>query len=725
MKHLLLGLFSLLIGTTSSPVAFLDLSPVGSEGLHTDRPPYLRKWSKLENLVFTKGGSWRSRPGLDRLSGTIPTAIAAGVPSLIMEVPNPRSTTTSGGKIVTFTQTLFPTGNDNSNGFTPIGAATVWEAIDDNPPDNFTTRVGAIAVDDTNFVVTHTSVSTEFENIDAIVIHGRVRLTGTSPPVSFQVGLGTFQSEDLPLPTAFLSETFTISGTTPLDFAAIGTVSRSTGAAFTVSELADNLFLSIGVQNVIGPTIAFDVDYINMTVVGTRTEMAANTGLIGVSKVIVSNRALLEYNDLIPSYIDRRGAAALPSAIPIDAAILYGQIFAVNGEDQTYIFPNSSGNWYQLAGKPTGRTVASFAGRILVGWATSAAGQTIPERVVFSVKGNGEDYTGVGSGLFDCLATPGGIVKLTTFSDDLCMLYKEQGVWTVRRTGDDDIPFIPDVIDFETRCIALKTVKTTLTKEGSPIQFFLGRNALNGLSIFRCDGVTVTDVGQGIQKFLNDSTITNFRRLALAFAEVDPDTGNYWLFIAEGNDAFPKRAWILDMRTYEWTSAALGYQFSTAGRWTLLNAAVTAPTGENQMILGKASDNLAYTPDSALIVDEVTPGLGNDTKETVTWETGDHRLSGTAHEQGIGYRLHMLYTAAASLAVNISASTDGGVTYSTKQFSILNGSSAEPLSYAVLDPLVSHGRRIRFKVEAIPDLRTSTFEISEMWIESESAGVDA
>jgi len=711
-------------------MAFLDLSPVGSEGLHTDRPPYQRKWSKLENLIFTKSGSWRSRPGMKKLQGSLPNIIAIGEPSLITEVPNPRSTTGSGGKIVTFSQTIYPTGlGVGGSGFTPVGAATDWEVLDDNPPDNFATLnryTRALAVDTSTkpgFFLSKTAVSTEFENIDYVTVRGRVRITGGGP-MTFRSGLGINVTETVPT-SAFLNKTFTISGTGVHDYEVTATTDAG-GNPIVAADVDDEelfLFLLTGAASA-GNN--FEADIINITVVGTRTEMAANVGLIGTSKVIVSNHALLEYQDHITAgYVDRKGSASLPTGRPMDSAILYGQIFAVNGEDQTYIFPNSSGNFYQLSGKPTGRTVASFAGRILVGWATSADGKTIPERMIFSVKGNGEDYTGVGSGLIDFLATPGGIVKLATFSDDLCMGYKEQGVWTIRRTGDDDIPFVPDVIDFETRCLALKTVKTTLTKDGAPIQLFLGRNALNGTSVFRTDGITVIDVGQGIHEFLNDPTVTNFSRLSFSFAEVDPGTGNYWLFISEGTNAHPNKAWVLDMRTYEWTSAALGYQFSTAGRWTLVGSVNTSPTGENKMALGKQQDGLAYVPDPTLIVDEAAPGWGAEVKETVTWETGDHRLTGTAQEQAVGYRLHVLYTAAADIVATISASIDGGVTYNTGNPYTLPGSTTEPLSYRVLDIKPIHGRRIHFRVVVIPALRTSAFEIAEMWVEAETAGTDA
>jgi len=721
-------------------MAFLDLSPVGSEGLHTDRPPYLRKWSKLENLIFTKGGAWRSRPGLAKLGGTIPSAVAAGEPSLIMEVPNPRSTTTSGGKILTVSQTLFPigVGAQPDNGFTPTGAATNWEALDDNPPDGYVTKsraalsgivVGTVpgrgGSTTAQAYFNLTDVAAAFDTIDSFTIHGRVQLTGGGP-INFRVGIGVGQPDVFPpeLTSTVGEGAFVISGTASLDFSVTKTTNRA-GGVLVAADLNDNeLFIAL-TSGLGSSTQFFEIDWMNVVITGVQSEQLATTGLLGVSKVIVSDRALLEYNDATPSYIDRIGASALPTARPMDGAILYGQIFAVNGENQTYIFPNSAGNFYQLSGKPTGRTVATLAGRILVGWATSADSKTIPERVIYSVKGNGEDYTGVGSGFFDLLATPGGIVKLATFSDDLCMAYKEQGVWTIRRTGDDDIPFVPDVIDFETRCMALKTVKNTLTKEGLPIQLFLGRNSLNGLSVFRCDGSTTVDVGQGIFKFLNDSATTTFNRLAHAFAEVDPDTGNYWLFVVEGTDTYPKRAWILDMRTYEWTSAALAHQYSTAGRWTLATVAGTFHGGENKMILGKASDNLAYKPDSTLITDAITPGLGADVKETVTWETGDYRLSGTAQEQAIGYRLHLLYTAAADVAATISASKDGGVTYNTGQPYTLKGSTTEPLSYRVLDILPIQGRRIRFKVEVVPALRTSAFEIAEMWIGTETAGEDA
>jgi len=180
----------------------------------------------------------------------------------------------------------------------------------------------------------------------------------------------------------------------------------------------------------------------------------------------------------------------------------------------------------------------------------------------------------------------------------------------------------------------------------------------------------------------------------------------------------------MDMESFEWTSAVLAFQYSTAGRWTLGDAN-TAPTGEHKLIVGKASDNLAYKLDYDSVADDITPGLGSATNETIVFETGDHRLSGDVQNQSIAYRMHVIYVAQDNITATVSASNNGGVTFNTGQAYSLTGAVGDDLRYKVLDIVPIEGRRVRFKLSIAPSSGAAVTEVPEMWIEAQPTSENA
>jgi len=737
----------------SSPMPYFDFSPVTGAGLHSERPGYQTQWQKLQNFIFRRG-RLVSRPGTAEITAQPLVSVENSVPQVITEVLNPRASTT-GGRVQNILETQRPTAEGLcTDNFVPIGDADLALVLDDNPPDDGATlaRV-AVSAGFGRFTLDRADVVTTYEAIDSITVRTRVRFTDPSY-AGFAVvrfGLGVCDSSkqvtrafavypgatgwvelQAVLPTA-RAITAAIPGFGDGD----GNFADSPWTTTILNEpvIADRpaFFFRVDFVDAPGPAAGdFEIDYIALGISGLDTDTTATDGIIGVDRVYMTSHSFEKLVDetSFTGFTDVRGAVALPTGDMFDYSQLYGQLYVVNGVDQIYRYPTALGVFEQFAGKPFGKTVLGFDGRVHLGWVTDG-GSTVPERVRFSVKGDGSDYTGVGSGFFDALAAPGGVSKLEALTEDIYALYKQQSIWLVRRTGDDSAPYIPDVIDAQTGLLALRTVKTTITAQGTPVQYFLGRNPVDGISVFRFDGSTVVNVGKGLTKFLQDDA--NHEVIHYAHAGIDPDTGTYWLFIPEGQDtSIPQKAWAMDIRTEEWTGPLTFQNFYSAlGTWRLKAGSTPRPNGVSKLILGRADDGRPYKLDFTVGTDAQPEGLpvGN-TEVTVdivpVLETGDIRLT-EPQLQTIPYSFHVLYVDHGEFTVNLDVSTDGGTTFNTAVSFDLGGISAGSLQYAKLDDTVTQTRRTRFRARFTPTgvNPMSKVEIEEAWVYFETGGDDA
>jgi len=573
-----------------------------------------------------------------------------------------------------------------------------------------------------------------------------------------------------------LSNTLALDGT--YTFSAYSEENPYTEAAWTTAQMAAGEF---GVRFLGGPKLVIgsvrmqltglgpdassglQVDQVLMDVVGSNADEALDLGIIGKTRLWSTSQAHLRLT--APKDIDdvtNSVAVTTPGTVPLDWDILFGQVYLVNGTDKTRRYPNASDVYEELTNNGsnyiTGRTVAAFADRIVYGWVNDNGTKT-PERVAYSKIYDGGDHDHDSAGDFDLMDTPGGVIKLATLTEDICAAYKEEGIYALRRTGIDAAPIIRDVVDRQTGCLAPQTVKTLVDMNGRPFQMFLGYNPSNGVNVYMFDGTKVSPVW-GVHKSLRDDT--NEQALSRAFAEVEPQEGMYWLFVAQGTDDVPDTGYVYHVRSGQWTQFELPFPVSCAGQWTMdyrfEGKTIGVPGFKKHMILG-GMDGLPRIVDYDVSYDELFP-YGTESVETndyiyapmanpgdqysqgmfaetitSTLETGDYRLvsDGNPEFQALLNRIHIMYKDAGPFTVGVSVSVDGGVTYSTVKYYSLGGADPDKWGrylYEVMDldsTSEMSGRRHRIKFSFAPqyDGLGERLDLKELWLEYEDAPVNA
>lgn len=493
--------------------------------------------------------------------------------------------------------------------------------------------------------------------------------------------------------------------------------------------------VGVEVRGITNAPSRVEIDYLALDI-SSGTEAVPGNGIPDYSRLFSSARNHYRVDaDGTIAVTDVTNSVAVTTAshIPLDSAILYGQVYLVNGKDATRVYPNGSDVYTSLTangaggGLLTGRTVASFGNRILYGWVTDVASVT-PERIAYSKFNDGSTHNHVSAGDFDLLDTPGGVVKLIQLNEDILVALKEEGVYNIIKTGQAAFPFRRDVIDPETGCVAALTAKRVTLKDGSPAVLFLGENpSKGGINVFMFNGSQVVPVGNPIVRKLEEDT--NKPVLMFSFAEVDPITGTYWLFVAEGcENLLPNSAWIMDINSLSWTRAEFPFFVSCAGQWNLLADVNTTNTsgirslrGERNFIIGTSSNmpfNPVYSSPADILKVGDTSGLaftdaGNLRKPFISIiETGD--LVRPNDVQIASYRLHMEFTLKYyTLRVAVSSSIDGGETFNTEIEKTIgtdvNFDIGEKV-YSYLDLTPSHSHITRYRIEIGPDDSDTLFQ---------------
>lgn len=505
-----------------------------------------------------------------------------------------------------------------------------------------------------------------------------------------------------------------------------------------------------------GPGAGLHVDTIAVDVYGLDADENADTGVIGINNIWSTTAAHLRLDDEeSPTSTDITNSVAVtsPGNQPLDWATLYGQVYLVNGTDATRRYPTSAFKFEALTtndaagtGLITGRTVTAFADRILYGWTQDATVYT-PERVSYSKIFNGGTHNDDSAGDFDLLDTPGGVVKLAVLSEDICAAYKEVGVYALRRTGVDAAPIVRDVVDFQTGVLGRMTVKTVVNAQGQPVQLFLGFNPSVGYNVFAFDGTNVVPIGDPIRRYLRDDV--NHNALRNAFAEVDPDGGTYWLFMAEGTEAFPSGGYYYHIMRNQWRKFDLPFDVSCAGVWALADDTPVIG-GSGTLIVGGTSGTLykakyGITHDSlnqeigstSLAYEKVSEDAGEVGRRRdffpSTMTTGDILLSGRENPQlqNILNRVHLMYYDRGPCKLQLSVSTNGGATYSTAQtYYIGTSDGGGDYEYLVMDfdgPKIGRRHRIKmlFEPENDDGAGDEVYDIGEIWLEWEPGGTNA
>jgi hypothetical protein len=518
------------------------------------------------------------------------------------------------------------------------------------------------------------------------------------------------------------------------------------------------------------------VEYVHCEVVGrtnvTRLEidkleaeiMAPGTSAVR-DKIVCSNKSFVRYQPedrTIDDVTNSVASTSYPSIVPFDHAELFGQTYIVNGVDNTKRYPNSSSLFESLttnnadgATPITGRTVCAFANRILYGWTKENATYT-PERVAYSKISNGGTHNAVTAGDFDIIDTMGGVVALRALNESVAFCGKEVGIYTLRRTGNSVAPIIVDPVDYETRCLSMSSAVRALVK-GVPMILFYGFNPTAGLNIYAFDGSSVQPVGDAINPMLEEyvNPIMN----SIAVAGINPRDNSYVIFFAAGREIERSKGFAMNLNTLAWTKWELPYSVYSTGIWDLphptgfsinLNAAALAgeafPGLPTMMVGGR--NNLALQAhilpyDSLTLGDmETTPATGHTFEQigtldqhsvfTSTIETGDIQFVDpqAGEVQTLGFRVHLDYRNFGPVRLEISASTDGGATYTTPDaYHIGDMKKDGSARHALLDLDTSvNDRKIRFKIEIEP--ADATWEVPFFWqidrifIEYQTAGIN-
>lgn len=460
-----------------------------------------------------------------------------------------------------------------------------------------------------------------------------------------------------------------------------------------------------------------------------------------------------------------------PGDMPLDWAVLFGQCFVVNGQQNTFFYPNGSNVFDQITDNTTGKTVASFADRLIYGWVKDGvSGKVTPERIAFSARNDATDWTGVLAGDFDLIQTPGGVVKLEPLTEDLLVAYKERGIYNIRQTGNFVAPLQPDLVDSETECLAKRSVQRVITEDGAPYHIFFGRNPTSGVTVYGYNGQQLMDLGKPIARnILSESDPNTWHK---AHSAVDPQTNTYWLFIANYADAatnvvdqdssnnaegVPETAWVMDLRTGAWTRAVFPFNVSCAGTWPF-NFFILSRTnpGSSDLGLGRlgASGNRLVMTDlrsnSLKYADPESPFddfrsaaatirrkdnvamTGSDFNRTASSrkgiyaviETGDYRLS-SAQLHNILYRLHIYGPNRGPVHVIAATSTTGGTNYQDyHEQSWGNPVAASTYLHSILELDGVEGRRHRVQLvyQPLEDELAGVLDINEMILQFEVAG---
>jgi len=181
------------------PDQALDLvkrvAPLDADGMNLSRPANQVLWTLLQNVVITSGRI-ESRPGLVPVGPRSQdvTTISPGIPAVIMQAQQYLDEDTSIGK----QERLAPTSTVSAGTWAITGAATVHEALDDNPPDEGTTKVDS-STDADAFRLGFANPSNTLDVVDGVIIYTRARakVPGERAVLTVTDIFGTYGTIDL------------------------------------------------------------------------------------------------------------------------------------------------------------------------------------------------------------------------------------------------------------------------------------------------------------------------------------------------------------------------------------------------------------------------------------------------------------------------------------------------------------------------------------------------
>jgi hypothetical protein len=333
-----------------------------------------------------------------------------------------------------------------------------------------------------------------------------------------------------------------------------------------------------------------------------------------------------------------------------------------------------SGNAVAFQGGPgSARTLATFANRLVLGYLWDGVTQ-FGNRVQWSSNGDAETWSGAGSAFVNLVETPDNITRLLTLRGRL-IIYKSRSIYIGEETGLVAAPIGFILYSRDMGCPAGFTVASAGDRH-----FFLGLD-----NVYEFDGSSMRPIGDPIRPALRNINPSAYRQL---YGFVDLNNTEYWLFVAEGAETYPKHAWVYNYSEQHWTRWAFPFNATAISR----GVAGAAPTyadfnNASSVWFNKTYADMANITYAELNVsggsnillanvdettEEVTSATANDGTAAVDafWESRDFDFAGaprpngrpadTAHQKTLSEVSVRLRGTGSASTLQCQISTDGG-----------------------------------------------------------------
>lgn len=664
------------------PRRYTEIFSVDQVGKQENRPDTNKVWDEVKGR--DDRGRLRKRPGLVLVDSDSTPAVTAGVAMLMVE--HEPSDTLDNEEIIR------PDADGNYDDYdgTPWsvsgGGAEGYSKIDEETLDtgDYIQNTQNAALDTTKNSFTFADLVATFDSIS----HVKVTLvakdmqpadhsnTYTLNVFARQGGsdyeLVTYDETDFPFNTQVTKEIVLYNS--PDD--------SSAWVDADVDGFEVGFYFSAYSEGASGATV-FRIYQLYVTVVGeVNTASGPNT------KIMVVSQGFQALNESLDTWSDISGSTSSP-AQPTKrrwdwtehANILY---FA-NGSDDLYFYPISGGSTMdELTGKPTGRCIATFGQRLVIGDYLESSVRNY-DGIRWPNVTDMTDWSGGDAGNLDLDETPGRLValvpiaeKATSFIGVLVGL-KRQGLYHIETDATD--VFKKRLMVGSVGCYAVNTAIRTVL-EGRDVVAFLGHEG-NQINILAWDGNNIIPLGDPVKNEIADEI--NWDEVENAFAGHDHVGGNLVFAIATGSNDYPTKAWVYNVERKTWKVWDLP-EVTTFGVWKV--------NGQWQQVVGK-SDRRSYKFDVTAVDDQGSAAI------TQEFRTGALVLDQEQPwRRTTIYRAYVWYRSRGTTTLTTDVSTDGGTAYDTSVSTTLDSDNDDDgsLKLAKVD-LNTNGytQMIRFK----------------------------
>lgn len=370
-----------------------------------------------------------------------------------------------------------------------------------------------------------------------------------------------------------------------------------------------------------------------------------------VSKLYVGSGGFSRLDEDLAGFTDINGGTTTPTvddAIMWDDTAFDGLHWFTNGKDDLYYYPDGSDEMDEIAAKPAGRCIASYANRLFLGDVTESATRS-KERIRWCKLGDGTDWT-TGAGNIELDETPGSVVALNVLTEvaastaiGVLACYKERGIYHLQATGDTIDQYDKRLMNEAVGSLAVRSHQSYVNEQGRAVHAFLGTE--NGrVNVFEWDGSTATPVGDPIRDDIVDEVAKSDLRYGISTFDLE---GGHYLLALPSAGSFPDKCWAYHVRTKAWSTWPMPGEVTAFGLFTLDGVATNVLSRGNQL-----GDK--FNQDAA--ADDTTTAIPQE------FITGDIELV-QPFERGTLYRVWLWYVDHGAADFVVSVSVDGSDTW--------------------------------------------------------------